>query len=197
MHVYCPPPRHLRPQIATSPADHLVDCRIGTRQNQIAQLRHLLLRQKRRTTRALAGLQTTNPLDVVTVNPVAQRLPVHPVQFRRRLARPSFHHQRQGQQTADLRAVARFGRSRPQRRRIMLRPRDCHCRAHAPSPCESMVAAIESEAETFAYPGGSTSTRAGISWRRAAKERQTILKDLLTGRKVVTAYPDEYLQTIV
>src|SRR4051794_10129678 len=134
MHVYCPPPRHLRPQIATSPADHLVDCRIGTRQNQIAQLRHLLLRQKRRTTRALAGLQTTNPLDVVTVNPVAQRLPVHPVQFRRRLARPSFHHQRPGQQTADLRAVARFGRSRPQRRRIMLRPRDCHCRAHAPSP---------------------------------------------------------------
>ncbi|MFL5279736.1 MAG: chloride channel protein [Rhodopila sp.] len=36
-----------------------------------------------------------------------------------------------------------------------------------------------------------------LSWRRAGKQRQTILRDLLTDRKVVTAYPDEYLETIV
>ena len=36
-----------------------------------------------------------------------------------------------------------------------------------------------------------------LGWRRTGKHRQSALKDLLAGQKMVTAYPDEYLDAIV
>jgi chloride channel protein, CIC family len=36
-----------------------------------------------------------------------------------------------------------------------------------------------------------------LGWRRAGKHRQTMLKDLLAGQKLVSASPDEYLDAIV
>jgi H+/Cl- antiporter ClcA len=36
-----------------------------------------------------------------------------------------------------------------------------------------------------------------LGWRHAGKDRRTTLKDLLDGQKLVTAYPDEYLEGIV
>ena len=36
-----------------------------------------------------------------------------------------------------------------------------------------------------------------LGWRRAGKHRQTLVRDLLAGRELVTAYPDEYLDSIV
>ena len=36
-----------------------------------------------------------------------------------------------------------------------------------------------------------------LGWRHAGKQRQTTLKALLEGQKLVTAYPDEYLEGIV
>ena len=36
-----------------------------------------------------------------------------------------------------------------------------------------------------------------MGWRRAGRHRGSLLKDLLAGQRVVTAYPDEYLEGIV
>jgi CBS domain-containing protein len=36
-----------------------------------------------------------------------------------------------------------------------------------------------------------------LGWRRTGKHRQSLLKDLVAGQKLVTAYPDEYLEGIV
>lgn len=36
-----------------------------------------------------------------------------------------------------------------------------------------------------------------LGWRRAGKHRLSTLRDLLAGQKLVTAYPDEYLESII
>ena len=134
MHRHRKPPHHLGLKIHAPPPHHLVDLRIGTRDHQRPQLRHLPLAQDRRPTRAQARLQTLHALGVVAMHPVAQRLTIHPVQRRRLRPRMTLKHQRQRQQPPNLRPIRTPAAQRPQLHARVVPPRNPQRRAHPISP---------------------------------------------------------------
>jgi hypothetical protein len=105
---------------------------IGARKNQLLQLLHLGLRQRRRTAATRCIAQPGNPIGVVAVHPVAQRLPVHAAGRRRFGPRGPFQNIGDRQNTAGYPALAASRRSLPKLRRRQLQPRHLDPPTHDP-----------------------------------------------------------------
>jgi len=114
VHLHLEPARHLGFQVHAAPAHHAMHLGVGALDHQLAQLGHLPRVQGRRPTGARAGLQALHPLGIVAMHPVAQGLPIHPVQHRRLGSRMPIENQRQGQQPANLRPVRAAAAQRAQ-----------------------------------------------------------------------------------
>jgi hypothetical protein len=115
-------PLHFRLKVHASPANDAVEFRIGSRNHNVEQLSLLQWRQQRRPARVATRLQTPNAASVVAMNPVTQRLPIHPVQLGRLSARAPIQNHRQRQNAPNLSAVRATVAQRAQLRARMIRP---------------------------------------------------------------------------
>ena len=106
--------------------------RSGPARTKALQLLHLLRRKRRRAALAADIAQALNTVRVMAVNPVPQRLAVHPARLRRQQAQMPVQHHRQRQQPTGLLGVRR-PRRRTKPRAVQLRPHDRN-RCHAAHP---------------------------------------------------------------
>ena len=98
-------PLHFRLKVQASPANYAVDFGIGSRKNEFEQLGLLQCRQQRRPARFTTRLQTPDAARVVAMDPVTQRLPIHPVHLGGNGARAPVQNHRQRQNAPNLGAV--------------------------------------------------------------------------------------------
>jgi len=174
MHVHRPSTGDFGLQVHAPPADHLVDRRIRTLDNQFVQLGLLVLGQKWLPAWAFARLQALDAGRIVAMHPVAKGLSIHAVESRRLAARATVQDQRQSEHTPDLCAVGASAGQRPKLRTRMIRSCDLDRRAHiVPPSCESPHRDIESEFRRAGNPPGeSESSQVGMrmiviaSWRQ-------------------------------
>jgi len=111
-------------QVDPPPADHPVAFRVGTVADQLRQTLLLCRPQQRRSARADTAVQPFQTFGVVTVNPVSQRLPIHPAGLGRRLAVRTLQDQCKGQHPPRrIRIPARPNRL-AKTRRIRIQPCD-------------------------------------------------------------------------
>ena len=80
-------------------------------------------------------IRSLNPLRVVALHPVAQRLAPRAVQRRASTARPAFKDHRHRQDAASLRAIRAARRCPAPLRRGDIQARNPHCTAHATNAC--------------------------------------------------------------
>lgn len=124
------PPREFVAQIHPPPAHHAVTIRIGPGLDPGGEFRGLLGRQLRLRTGRLPIVQSAQAFGVVAVNPISQRLTVHPARLRRRLALRPLQHQRDRQHPTRRRTVP-FPAGRPaQLARRQILPRNHYHRTH-------------------------------------------------------------------
>ena len=98
-------PLHFRLKVHASPANDAMAFRVGSGKNKIEQLGLLHLRQQRRPARLATRLQTHDATRVVAMDPITQRLPVHPVHLGGLGARAAIQDHRKRQNTPNLGAV--------------------------------------------------------------------------------------------
>ena len=106
---------------------HLVGLGIGASDHQC--LASICASSRAGVTRATARRQAGDPGGIVAMHPIAQRLAIHPGQFRRFSARPALQDQGDGQQAPNLSAIAALCCELTQCLSRMLRPCDRDCLA--------------------------------------------------------------------
>src|SRR5271157_6068697 len=154
-HTDRPAGRDFRPQVSAAPAYHLVALKVRAFQHHRPKLLHLGLVQHRRASRAATRTQSGHAFRIVAEHPVAQRLPIHAVDLRRRLAWMALQDQCYRQQTPHHRAVLRPCRQLPQLRRRKVKTGDLDRPAHLPrTPCESPRYAVSRTSGDSGIPGG-------------------------------------------
>jgi hypothetical protein len=131
-------------QIEATPAHHTVALRVRPGDHQLLQLGLLCRGERRRPTTARAIAETADALVVVTVHPVAQRLPLHPAAFGSFPARSSFQQAGNREKPTRHPPVLAANRRRPEIRRRQIPPRDFDRPAHT-APRESCTQHSESE----------------------------------------------------
>jgi hypothetical protein len=114
------------PQVGPAPAHHAVPVGVRPPLHGGHQLGLLLGREPRPRPGAASVVQAGEPLGVVAVHPVPQRLPVHAGAPCRRLPRGALQDQRQGQHAACRPRVPAQARLPSQLGRARLLPRDRH-----------------------------------------------------------------------
>jgi hypothetical protein len=123
----------LRTQVHAAPPNHAVLLQVRPGQDQVLQFLHLLGRQRGRAALVADIAQALNPVRVVAVNPVPQRLAVHAASLRRQQPRMPVQHHGQRQQPPRLLGIGRPRRRRTKPHAVQLRPRDRN-RCHAAHP---------------------------------------------------------------
>jgi hypothetical protein len=118
-------------QIDATPADNAMFLRIRPLQDRCLQFGHLGGRQQGGLAGTVARSQSRDPLRVVTMHPVAQRLTLHPGSFRSLGPGVPVQNERQGQKAADLRTVTAFRRKRAKIRRRVFGSCDRERLAHS------------------------------------------------------------------
>jgi hypothetical protein len=118
-------------QIDATPADNAMFLRIRPLQDRCLQFGHLSGRQQGGLAGTVARSQSRDPLCVVTMHPVAQRLTLHPGSFRSLGPGVPVQNERQGQKAADLRTVTAFRRKRAKIRRRVFGSCDRERLAHS------------------------------------------------------------------
>jgi hypothetical protein len=113
-------------QVDPPPAHDAVRPRVRAGFHDPRQLGQLLLGEAWHGPRMRPVAQPGETLGVVAVDPVPQRLPVHPGMPRRRLARGAFQDKRQGEHAARRLGVAAARRLPPQIARVQLQTRQLH-----------------------------------------------------------------------
>ena len=124
-----------RSQVLPPPAHHPVHRRVGAGLQPGHEFGHLLGIEPPRPRRRPPVREPGEPLRVVAVHPVPQRLPVHPAGLRRGLPVDALQHQRQRQHPPRRLRIPAPRRRRPQLRRRQLRPRDRNRCAIPASSC--------------------------------------------------------------
>jgi hypothetical protein len=132
---------HLR-QVDPPPADHPVLGQLGTGTDEGGNLDLLLSRQTRLGTRRFAVGQARQPFIVVSMHPIAERLPVHAATLRRLRAAVAFQNQRNSQHATGRTSILRPRRRLPQPRRVVVRSNNRNRQSRLPR-----FAALRSESQ--------------------------------------------------
>jgi len=117
-------------QIDTAPAHDAMACRIRPGQNDVLQFGHLLIRQGRRPPAARRISEPCDPIGIVTMHPVPQRLTVHAAATRRIRPRHPVQHVGNRQNPTCNPSVVASRRFPPQRRRRAVSPRHLNRMSH-------------------------------------------------------------------
>ena len=125
-------PRRFLLQVHAAPAHHTMQCRIGSRNHQRPEFRFLLDRQLRRAAGGDARSKAANPLGIVAMHPVTQRLAVHAALPGGLATAGAVQHQRNRQYPADLVSVGAFARRCPKLPCTVSGPADRYRSARAP-----------------------------------------------------------------
>ena len=118
-------------EVGEAPAHHPVHRDVRPGLDDLHQRRDLPRREPRRPPRPRPVHQPGDPLGVVAMHPVPQRLPVHPAAPRCRRPVRSLHHQRDRQHPPRLSRARRPTRQTPQLRGRRLLPIDLDCHARS------------------------------------------------------------------
>ena len=117
-------------QVDPSPADDTVDVQVGPLLDKGRELHLLRVRQLRHRAGRLEIVETRQSVGIVPVNPVPQRLAIHPTLARRRGPVHTFEHQRQRQHATSRPNAARTTRRNPQVRGRQIKTTDRNRMSH-------------------------------------------------------------------
>ena len=125
------PPRTVPRSAAEGPAAASVRprpcARIGAGLNPACKIGYLVRAEPARPGRSLAVRKTCQALGIAAMDPVTQRLPVHPAGLRRRRSLDAVHNQSQRQHPPRCLRVPAPRRCAAQIHSRQIRPRDRHC----------------------------------------------------------------------